>query len=210
MAEAWSTDEMAQRVASRLHIGEVVNLGIGMPTAVARYAPPGTGIIFHSENGIVGMGPQPEPGAEDPDLVDAGKAPVTLIPGGAIVPHDESFGIIRGGHLDCAVLGAFQVSSSGDLANWRLPGARLGSVGGAMDIAVGARRVIAMMRHVDKEGRPKLVPSCTYPLTATKCVSTVVTDFAVIDVTVDGLVVRESAVDRETLTATTGAPLAWE
>lgn len=209
MADIWSTNEMAQRVAALLRRGEVVNLGIGMPTAVARYAPPEGGIIFHSENGIVGMGPGPGTGAEDPDLIDAGKTPVTVVPGAAIVAHDESFGIIRGGHLDCAVLGAFQVSSRGDLANWRLPGATLGSVGGAMDIAVGARRVIAMMRHCDKEGRPKIVEECTFPLTARACVTTIVTDMAVIEVLPEGLVVRDSAVQRSVLSRVTGAPLVW-
>lgn len=209
MADAWSIEEMARRVAEELRPGEVVNLGIGLPTLVARYTDPASGIIFHSENGIVGMGPSPEEGQEDPDLIDAGKALVTLVPGAAIVGHDESFGIIRGGHLDCAVLGAYQVSAVGDLANWLLPGAAIGSVGGAMDIAVGARRVVALMRHNDKNGRPKIVESCDFPLTARRCVTTIVTDLAVIDVTRTGLKVRASAVDRTFLQAATGATLSW-
>jgi 3-oxoacid CoA-transferase B subunit len=173
---------MAQRVAAELRPGELVNLGIGMPTLVARFTPPDRGIIFHSENGIIGMGGAPAPGLEDPDLIDAGKAPITLIPGAAIVGHDESFALIRGGHLDTAVLGAYQVSADGDLANWLLPGRSIGSVGGAMDIAVGAKRIIVMMKHVDPNGGPKLVRRCTYPLTAPRVVSLVVTDLAVIEI----------------------------
>jgi 3-oxoacid CoA-transferase B subunit len=178
----WSKEEMAQRIAARLRAGEVVNLGIGMPTLVARFTPEESGIIFHSENGIIGMGGAPSAGIEDPDLIDAGKAPVTLIAGAAIVGHDESFGLIRGGHLDTAVLGGYLVSADGDLANWLLPGKSIGSVGGAMDIAVGAKRIIVMMKHVDPNGQPKLVRECTYPLTARGVVSLVVTDLAIVEI----------------------------
>jgi 3-oxoacid CoA-transferase B subunit len=207
--DGWSMEEVARRIADDLRPQEVVNLGIGLPTLVARYTDPARGIIFHSENGIVGMGPEPPAGAIEPDVIDAGKSPVTLVPGAAIIDHVESFGIIRGGYLDCAVLGAFQVSVEGDLANWRLAGSPIGSVGGAMDIAVGARRVVAMMRHVDKAGGPKIVERCSMPLTARRCVTTIATDLAIIDVTPQGLVVRESAVDRSTLETATGAPLRW-
>jgi 3-oxoacid CoA-transferase B subunit len=208
-ATGWTTDEVARRVAADLRMGEVVNLGIGLPALVANHVDPALGIILHSENGIIGMGPQASPEAADPDLIDAGKTPTTLVAGAAIVGHGESFGVIRGGHLDCAVLGALQVSATGDLANWRVPTSRLGSVGGAMDIAVGARRVIAMMRHVDKAGTPKIVDRCTYPLTAPRCVTVIATDLALIDVEPDGLVVREAAVDRDTLQRLTGAALRW-
>lgn len=206
----WTPAELAQRVAGELRGGEVVNLGIGMPTLVANYTDPALGVIFHSENGIVGMGPRPATERDaDPDLIDAGKAPTTLVPGASIVGHDESFGIIRGGYLDCAVLGAFQVSADGDLANWRLSSSEIGSVGGAMDIAVGARRVIAMMRHVDKAGRPKIVAACDLPLTARGCVTVIATDLAIIDVRPEGLVVRAAAVDLNTIQAMTGVPLRW-
>lgn len=189
----WSSEEIAALVAADLPDGSYVNLGIGMPTLVAQFVPPDRTVLFHSENGIIGMGPRPSAGELDPDLVDAGKVPVTLLPGAAIMDHEDSFCVIRGGRLDVAILGAFQVSEHGDLANWRLPDAILGSVGGAMDIALGARRTVVMMRHVDSSGRPKIVRRLTYPLTAKSCVSRIFTDLAVIDVEAGELVIRQLA-----------------
>ncbi|MFN8523696.1 MAG: 3-oxoacid CoA-transferase subunit B [Chloroflexota bacterium] len=193
MKRPWTPDEMAERVANALPDGSYVNLGIGMPTAVAAHVPPGREIIYHSENGILGMGPPPAPGDEDPNLVNAGKQPITLIPGASIFHHADSFAMIRGGHIDIAVLGGMQVSAQGDLANWIVGGQKLGSIGGAMDLAVGAKRVFVMMRHVDKSGDLKIVDRCTYPLTGERCVSMIFTDLAVIDVTTEGLVARELA-----------------
>jgi 3-oxoadipate CoA-transferase, beta subunit len=189
----WTTDEMARLVAESLPDGSYVNLGIGMPTAVANFVPAGREVIYHSENGIVGMGPRPAPGLEDPDLIDAGKSPVTLVTGAAIVHHADSFAIIRGGRLDVAVLGGYQVSERGDLANWIIGNEPLGSIGGAMDLAAGAKALWVMMRHTDRDGGAKIVRSCTFQLTAIGCVRTVFTDLAVIDVTCAGLVVRQLA-----------------
>lgn len=209
MAKGWSPEQMAGKLVMDLPERSLVNLGIGLPTLVAGLLPPGGQILLHSENGIIGLGPPAPPHAIDPDLVDAGKTPVTLVPGAAIVDHAASFALIRGGRLDIAVLGALQVSESGDLANWRVAGEQLGSVGGAMDIAVGARRVFVMMRHLDKEGRPKLVRTCTYPLTAQRCVDRVYSDLAVIDITDEGFAVREMApgLTQEELRDATDAPL---
>lgn len=194
MSAGWNEVDMARRVAQDLPDGACVNLGIGMPTAVAGHIPQGVQIIFHSENGIIGMGPDPRPGEEDPDVVNAGKKPVTLIAGAAIVHQADSFSLIRSGRLDYSILGALQVSAQGDLANWRVPGAKgVGGVGGAMDLAVGARQVLVMMRQLDKDGRSKLVADCTFPLTAARCVSRVYTDMGVLDCTADGFVVRELA-----------------
>ena len=194
MSTGWTEIEMARRVARDLPDGACVNLGIGLPTAVAGQIPPQVQIIFHSENGIIGMGPEPRPGQEDPDVVNAGKKPVTLIPGAAIVHQADSFSLIRCGRLDYSILGALQVSAQGDLANWRVPGAKgVGGVGGAMDLAVGARRVLAMMRQLDKDGRSKLVAECSFPLTAARCVSRVYTDMGVLDCAPQGFVVRELA-----------------
>lgn len=192
-APGWTPDEMAARVAADIPEGWCVNLGIGLPTLVANHLPPDREILLHSENGIIGMGPRPQPGQEDPDLVDAGKAPVTLITGAAIVHHADSFALIRGGRLDVTVLGALQVSEQGDLANWRIGDNPLASMGGAMDLCVGARQVFAMMHHVDKDGRPKILRRCTYALTAPRCVKRIYTNLAVIDVTPTGLEVREMA-----------------
>lgn len=188
----WSKIELASRVAQDLEDGWFVNLGIGIPTLVADVIPDGREIILHSENGLLGLGPKPEPGQEDMDLVNAGKEPITLKPGGCFFSQSDSFAMIRGGHLDAAVLGAFQVSAEGDLASWKVPNDPLGRVGGAMDLTVGAKRIFLCMQHTSK-GKPKIVEECTYPLTAPRCVDRIYTDLAVIYVTDEGLVVHELA-----------------
>ena len=205
-----SRRQIAWRVAQDIPDGAYVNLGIGMPEMVSDHLPEDREIIFHSENGILGMGPAPAPGEEDYDLINAGKKPVTMLPGGAYFHHTDSFAMIRGGHIDICVLGAFQVSATGDLANWSTgaPGA-VPAVGGAMDLAVGAKRVFVMSDHTTRDGAPKLVERCTYPLTGVGVVSAVYTDLAVIDVSSEGLVVRELIGDMEfdELQGLTGAPL---
>lgn len=209
-AKGWSDEQLAVRVAFELEHGSCVNLGIGLPTTVALHVPHGREIIFHSENGLIGMGPAPAPGQEDPDIVNAGKKPVTLIVGAAIVHQADSFSLIRGGRLDVSILGGLQVSARGDLANWKVPGAQgVGGVGGAMDLAAGAKKVFVMMRHLDKRGGAKLVETCTFPLTATTCVTTVFTDFGVIDCRDGGFVVRELApgISAAEMSAATGAPV---
>ena len=210
MSPRLSRRQIAWRVAQDIPDGAYVNLGIGMPEMVSDHLPEDREIIFHSENGILGMGPAPAPGEEDYDLINAGKKPVTMLPGGAYFHHTDSFAMIRGGHIDICVLGAFQVSATGDLANWSTgaPGA-VPAVGGAMDLAVGAKRVLVMSDHTTREGAPKLVERCTYPLTGVGVVSAVYTDLAVIDVTGEGLVVRELIGDLEfdELRGLTGAPL---
>ena len=212
MAEAkWSRAEMAARVARDIPDGAVVNLGIGLPTMVANHLPRDREVVLHSENGVIGMGPAPREGEEDFDLINAGKQPVTLLPGGVFFHHADSFAMLRGGHLDVCVLGAFQVSASGDLANWHTgaPDA-ISAVGGAMDLAIGAKKTYVMMEHTTKSGEPKVVERCTYPLTGIGCVTRIYTDLAVIDVTPRGLVVVESVegLPFDTLQARTGAPLA--
>jgi 3-oxoadipate CoA-transferase beta subunit len=184
----WNREQMAARVARDIPEGAVVNLGIGLPTLVANYLPRDREVILHSENGVLGMGPAPPKGEEDYDLINAGKAPVTLLPGGCYFHHADSFAMMRGGHLDICVLGAFQVSVRGDLANWHTgePGA-IPAVGGAMDLAIGAKQTFVMMELLTKKGESKLVRECTYPLTGLACVSRLYTDLAVIDVTRDGL-----------------------
>jgi 3-oxoadipate CoA-transferase, beta subunit len=206
----FSRDQMAARVARDIPEGAYVNLGIGLPTLVANHLPREREIFLHSENGLLGMGPAPAPGQEDPDLINAGKQPVTLLPGGAYFHHGDSFAMMRGGHLDFCVLGAFQVSTGGDLANWHTgaPDA-IPAVGGAMDLAIGARRVFVMMEHLTKGGESKIVASCTYPLTSLACVNRIYTDLAVIDVTPEGLAVVEMAdgLSLPALERLTGVPL---
>jgi len=203
-------DQMAARVARDIPGGAYVNLGIGLPTMVANHIPAEREVFLHSENGILGMGPAPAPGEEDWDLINAGKQPVTLLTGGAFFHHADSFAMMRGGHLDICVLGAFQVSAGGDLANWSTgePGA-IPAVGGAMDLASGARRVFVMMEHQTKSGEHKIVERCTYPLTGIGCVSRIYTDLAVIDVTPAGLVAIEwiEGLSFEQLCEMTGAAL---
>ncbi|MHA6619383.1 3-oxoacid CoA-transferase subunit B [Pseudonocardia sp. DLS-67] len=205
--------QMAARVAQDIPDGSYVNLGIGLPTLVADVVPPGREIVYHSENGILGMGPSPEADTGDPELINAGKQLVTLLPGGAYFHHTDAFVMMRGGHIDITVLGAFQVAANGDLANWATDDATLPpAIGGAMDLAVGARRVLVMTTHTTKDGRPKLLPACTFPLTAAAVVDRVYTDLAVLDVTPDGFVVREMVpgITRDELQAQTAAPLRWE
>lgn len=204
-----SRNEMAQRVAQDILEGAYVNLGIGVPTLVANYL--GDKEVFlHSENGVLGMGPSPAPGEEDDELINAGKQHVTLLTGGAFFHHADSFSMMRGGHIDIAVLGAFQVSVKGDLANWHtgVEGS-IPAVGGAMDLATGARQVFVMMDHLTKTGESKLVPECTYPLTGIACVSRIYTDLAILDVTPEGLKVREIVADIsfEDLQTLSGVPL---
>lgn len=212
MGKGWSEEEMAQRVASDLPEGVVVNLGIGLPVQVANHIPEGKLVFFHSENGIVGLGPEPRKGSEDPDVVNAAKKPVTLIQGASILHHADSFSLIRGGRLDYSILGALQVSPNGDIANWKVPGQKGGGgVGGAMDLAVGAKNVLVMMRHQDKNGTPKLVEKCTFPLTAVGAVRLVYTQFGVFECAGDRFVVRDSApgISRTELQEKTGAVLGF-
>ncbi|MDB5936970.1 MAG: 3-oxoadipate CoA-transferase [Massilia sp.] len=210
MIKNFTRDQMAARVAQDIPEGAYVNLGIGLPTKVANYLPVDREIFLHSENGLLGMGPAPAPGEEDEDLINAGKQPVTLLTGGAYFHHADAFAMMRGGHLDICVLGAFQVSAGGDLANWHTgaPDA-IPAVGGAMDLALGARQVFVMMEHQTKSGESKIVAQCSYPLTAVACVNRIYTDLAVLDVTPAGLVVREMAegLDFDELQARTGATL---
>jgi 3-oxoadipate CoA-transferase beta subunit len=203
-------EQIAQRAAMELPNGAYVNLGWGIPNLIADYLPKNVEVYFHSENGILGMGRRARPGEEDFDLVDAMKVPVTLMPGASFFHQADAHLMTRGGHIDVAVLGGFQVSEKGDLANWKIPGAKgSGGIGGAMDIAAGAKRLIVCMEHTTKEGAPKIVRQCTYPLTGLACVDTIVTDLAVIDVKPEGLMLREIAPGWriEELQKLTGAPL---
>jgi len=204
----YSTEDMARRAAREIPEGSLVNLGIGLPTQVADYLPQGHAWL-HSENGLLGMGPFPYEGDEDPNLINAGKQTVTVLPGGSTFDSAASFGMIRGGHVDLAILGAMQVSAGGDLANWAVPGGKVMGIGGAMDLANGCRRVIAMMQHVTKKGEHKLVARCDYPLTATRVVSLVITDLGVFEPSGHGFRVIELApnVTRELAERSTGAPL---
>ncbi|MFJ3057273.1 CoA transferase subunit B [Herbaspirillum sp. NPDC087042] len=206
----FTRDQIAARVAQDIPEGAYVNLGIGLPTKVANYLPSDKEIFLHSENGVLGMGPAPAPGEEDEDLINAGKQPVTLLTGGSYFHHADSFAMMRGGHLDICVLGAFQVSAKGDLANWHTgaPDA-IPAVGGAMDLAIGAKQVFVMMDHQTKTGESKLVEACSYPLTGIGCVNRIYTDLAVIDVTPQGLRVVEivEGLSLAQLQELTGAPL---
>jgi 3-oxoacid CoA-transferase B subunit len=206
-------EQIAQRAAQELPDGAYVNLGWGIPNLIAEYLPKGITVYFHSENGILGMGPRAKPGQEDFDQVDAMKVPVTLIPGASFFHQADAHLMTRGGHLDVAVLGGFQVSEKGDLANWKIPGAKgSGGIGGAMDIAAGAKTLIVCMEHTTRDGAPKIVKQCTYPLTGLSCVDVIVTDLAVIDVKPEGLVLREVAPGwtAEEVQKATGAPLIAE
>jgi 3-oxoadipate CoA-transferase beta subunit len=192
MLKRYTREQMAARVAADIPNGAYVNLGIGLPTMVANHLPKDREIVLHTENGLLGMGPAPETGSEDPDLINAGKQPVTTLPGASFFHHADSFAMMRGGHLDFCVLGAFQVSVTGDLANWHTGGPdAIPAVGGAMDLAIGAKRVYVMMEHLTKKGESKIVARCTYPLTGVGCVNRIFTDLAVLDVTSEGLKVIE-------------------
>jgi 3-oxoadipate CoA-transferase beta subunit len=207
----YTREQMAARVARDIPNGAYVNLGIGLPTLVANHLPKDREIILHTENGLLGMGPAPEAGAEDPDLINAGKQPVTALPGASFFHHADSFAMMRGGHLDCCVLGGFQVSIAGDLANWHTgtPDA-IPAVGGAMDLAIGAKRVYVMMEHMTKKGDSKIVSQCTYPVTGLQCVNRIYTDLAVLDVTPQGLraidIVEGMSIDE--LARLSGVPIA--
>ncbi|MFW5951567.1 MAG: 3-oxoacid CoA-transferase subunit B [Gemmatimonadota bacterium] len=209
-AAGWSREEMARQVAGDIPDGSYVNLGIGIPELVAQFVPADREIILQTENGLLGMGPAPTPGAEDPDLINAGKKPVTAIPGASFFHHADSFTMIRGGHIDICVLGAMQVSERGDLANWSTGEAdAIPAVGGAMDLVAGVKSVYVVTQHTTRTGAPKIVADCTYPLTGKAVVHRIYTDLAVIDVTRDGLVVRKLApgVDFDLLQQRTGARL---
>ncbi len=207
---SWSREEIAERAATEVEPGSIVNLGIGLPTQVANFIPEGDDVWLHTENGILGMGPFPYEGEADPQIINAGKQTVTVVTGGSCFDSALSFTMIRGGHVDLAILGAMQISATGDLANWAIPGGKTMGIGGAMDLAAGARRILVLTKHVTKKGEPKLVAECDYPLTAQGVVNRIITDLAVIDVGPDGFSLVECApgVTPEEVAKVTGAPLA--
>ncbi|MEM9489958.1 MAG: 3-oxoacid CoA-transferase subunit B, partial [Myxococcota bacterium] len=188
-----SRQEIAKRAAQEIAPGSIVNLGIGLPTLVADHIPTDSGVWLHSENGLLGMGPFPYEGDEDPQLINAGKQTVTVVPGGSFFDSALSFTMVRGGHVDLALLGAMQVSAGGDIANWSVPGGKTMGIGGAMDLAAGCRRIVVLMTHLSKRGEPKLVERCSFPLTALAAVDRVITDLAVIDITERGFALVECA-----------------